>query len=416
MFFLVVAVFVFSVLGTSTRQAPAADVVVWGTLPYDLLKKTADAINLDRPGTITLNYEEIPEDEFEAALVDAMADGVGPDLVVTPQTLLGKIEKRLTLIGYDTLSERDFKDTYIEASEPLLTSKGAYGLPFLVDPMVMYWNRDILASSGVSRPPASWEEVLALSSKLTELNTDKSIKRSAVAFGEYNNVPYAKDIITTLIFQTGGKIVGRDMDDEIINLTAKNDVMSTSITPTFSFFTQFADPLKPIYSWNRSLPNAEAAFASGKLALYFAPASQYDVIRAKNPNLNFDVALMPQPQNAASKKTFGTVWSASIVNSSQNKAGAYQYATLLTSPLLVGTASQISKLPPARRDLLETLPGTASGDVFYISALWARSWLDPDPERTGAAMKAAIDAVVIQNEPLETAARTFGQRIEEILR
>lgn len=415
-FFLVVAVFVFSVLGTSNRQALPKEVVMWGTVPYDTLKKTTDALNLEKPGTITLNYRELSEDEFEATLVDAMADGVAPDLVLIPQTILKKNEKRLSLIGYESLSERDFKNDFIEGGETLLTTAGSYGLPFLVDPMVMYWNRDILANAGVSRPPASWEEVLAISSKLTEQSSDKSIKRSAIAFGEYQNVPYAKNIIATLLLQTGNRIVARDSSNSAVNLSVRDDAINTSVTPAFSFYTQFADPLKPIYSWNRSLPSAESAFASGKLALYFAPASAYDALMAKNPNLNFDVAVMPQPQNAGAKKTFGTVYSVSIVSTSQNKAGAFQYATFLTSPLVVGTAASVSKLPPARRDLLSTLPGTALGDVFYTSALWTRTWLDPDRDRTDQAVKATIDAIIIQNEPIETAARTFGQRIEEILR
>ena len=55
------------------------------------------------------------------------------------------------------------------------------------------------------------------------------------------------------------------------------------------FYTQFADPAKETYSWNKTFQNDKNAFISGKLAFYFGYASEYKDIQQKNPNLRFDI-------------------------------------------------------------------------------------------------------------------------------
>ena len=58
------------------------------------------------------------------------------------------------------ISERDFKNTYIEEGELYLAANGILGLPITVDPMVMYWNRDIFSSAAIAAPPSYWDEFL----------------------------------------------------------------------------------------------------------------------------------------------------------------------------------------------------------------------------------------------------------------
>ncbi len=417
--FLVTGVIIFAKFsGDTTSTIDDVQIQVWGTLPEGAITFLAENISSQQLGSVNIAYREISENDFEQTLIESLADGVGPDVVLLPNTLLLKNQKKLTLIGYDVFGARDFKDSFVEGAEPLMTSVGVYGIPLLVDPLVMYWNRDILTSKNVVRPPATWEEVLALTDILTERRDDRSIIKSAVALGDYTNVRYSKDIILALTMQAGGTFVGRDINDRPINLLESegNDNNSTPFGTTMSFFTQFSDPLKSVYSWNRSLPGSKEAFINGDLALYFGHASDAGDIRAKNPNLNFDIATFPQPKNSPTKLTSGVMYSLSILATSENKQAAYANIATLTSAGPSNIISNVMGLPPARRDLLSVSPGSAFGDIFWRSALWTKTWLDPNPKLTDIIFREGVDDIVTGKLKASDASKLISQRVSELLR
>lgn len=415
-FFLVIAVIVFAVFG-SGRNAPSnVPVVIWGTLPESLLPRVVETLNTATNGSAKIIYREIEANKFEDTLTSALADGSGPDVVIMPESLLYQNRKRLALISYNAYSERTFKDAFIAASEVLLTDKGSYGLPLLADPMVMYWNRDILSSAGIAKPPSTWEQVLALVPSISEVNDDKTIKRSAIAIGDYSNVTHSKEILSALMMQAGSKMVGWKSSDEAVNQISVSKIAEGNpIEDALGFFTEFVDPNKPMYSWSRALPDSLDYFTRGDLALYFGPASDEAKIRAKNPNLNFDVAILPQPGTAATKSTFTTVWSFSVLSSSKNQQASLNMIALLTGHDAAKLVSDATKLSSVRRDILSETADSAERSVFNESALFSDSWLDPLPPRTSAILATAIDAIVSGQSIVADAAKTVGKQIDEIL-
>jgi len=416
-FFLVVAVIVFAAFGTSSTNKQAATVEIWGTLPTSVFSNIVNTLNSAQPGTLNMVYKEIDPATFEGILVNAIADGEGPDAVLLPSDLLVKQQRKLALVSFEAYSERDFKDSFIQGSEILLTTKGTYGLPFLVDPLVMYWNRDILNAAAIAVAPTSWEQMLSLSEKLTKRDEANVIKQATLPFGDYANVDHAKDIITTLMMQSGSRLTGRDNNGNVKNLTADNAGYSTNPVQTaLDFYTQFADPLKPVYTWNRSFVSSKDAFLNGDLAFYFGPASEYKELQSKNPNLNFDVAAYPQPKLATVKKTGATIYSFSVLASSRNQSAAFGTIAVLTSAEVEKMANITTGLPPARRDLLSVPQSGAVGDVFWRSALWGATWLDPDPIKTDRIFNEAVGSIVTGRQKVDEASKTLGAQIDEILR
>ncbi|MFA6050610.1 MAG: extracellular solute-binding protein [Candidatus Paceibacterota bacterium] len=416
-FFLIIAVIVFAAFGTSTSNPETVQVEIWGTMPASVFSNITNDVNAIKPGTLNLFYKEIAPEVFESTLINALADGEGPDAVLLPSELLAKQQRKLALISFEAYTERDFKDNFIEGSEILLTPRGTYGLPFLTDPIVMYWNRDMLNSAAVASAPTSWEQVIALTEKLTVRREDRTIEKSTVSFGDYSNVDHAKDILATLMLQSGSRIVTRNSEGAVTNVMNDNgNYVSNPVLTALDFYTQFADPLKPVYTWNRSLPSSKQAFLNGDLAFYFGPVSELREIQSKNPNLNFDVATIPQPQNATVKKTGGTIYSFSVLAASENQQAALYTISTLTSPEVATMASNALSLPPARRGLLSVTPGTGTGEVFWRSALWTTTWLDPDPVQSDAAFQSAIDSVVTGREKVEQTSRSLSAKIDEIIR
>ena len=364
--------------GSSEAQnLPTAE--IWGVIPETQIAALKESLRDDE--TFKINYTEKRPELFYNNLIEALAAGNGPDLIIIPENLLRKLRSKIFTIPFETISERTFRDTYLDEGELFLTAEGAMALPFSVDPLVMYWNRDTFATAGLAKPPAIWDEFILLAQTLTDKDLNGNVFRSAVALGEFDNITNAKEILSALFLQIGAP-----------PLAASGGANNAGVS-ALNFYTQFSNPLGLTYSWNKSLPNSRDAFLAGDLAIYFGFASELPTLRAKNPNLYFDVAALPQPKGAKKSVTFGKLYGAAVLKSSKDIANSARIAFLLTSNQALKTFSQKSGWPPVRRDLLSAKPTDAFGALFYDSALKSRGWLDPDYWATSAAFKEMIESV-----------------------
>jgi ABC-type glycerol-3-phosphate transport system substrate-binding protein len=157
------------------------------------------------------------------------------------------------------------------------------------------------------------------------------------------------------------------------------------------YYTEFSNPVKSVYSWNRSMPNSRRAFISGDLTFYFGRASELSYIRQANPNLNFDVAPMPQIRDNSDEKVHARLHGLAVSQSSDNKSGAIRAATTLIRGPVIQTFAERSDLPPVRRDLLAQKPDkSATQSVFYDAALIAEGWLQPDEQRVNEIFRTMV--------------------------
>lgn len=46
-----------------------------------------------------------------------------------------------------------------------MTKDSIIAFPLTIDPLVMYWNRDILSNAGIVKPPAYWDEIYSIVKK-----------------------------------------------------------------------------------------------------------------------------------------------------------------------------------------------------------------------------------------------------------
>src|SRR4029077_4237029 len=122
---------------------------------------------------------------YQTDLLNAMAAGTGPDLFIVSQEELGAFGDKVLIIPYNTISQATYLGSYIDEGQLFLTSQGELALPFMVDPLVMYWNRDLFASAGQAQPPQYWTDLIALSPKITSLDNSQNVKRAAVALGQW---------------------------------------------------------------------------------------------------------------------------------------------------------------------------------------------------------------------------------------
>ena len=390
---ILIGVLIFS-LGKFGTSNQSVDLTVWGFLPASEFGSVVAKAGLANSDSVNITYEQKDEATFDTDFIEALASGVGPDLFMLSQDLILKYQDKIVTIPYSTLSERDFKDAFIEEGELYLTPQGILGIPFMIDPLVMYWNRTIFSNAGISTPPKYWSEFYDLAPRLTQKDGSLNVRQSATALGEYVNISHATEIMSTLMMQAGGKIAQRQPSGVVYStITQRFDAPVIPATTALSFYTEFTNPVKPFYSWNRSLPSSKNYFISGDLATYFGYASEIREIMSKNPNLNFNVAKMPQSKDVGQVITFGAMKAFAVPKASKKQAAAIQTALILVGKAPLTELASITRLPPVRRDMLAVRPSDDYFSVFYESAVQARAWLQPDRTQTNALFKEMIESV-----------------------
>lgn len=399
-FFILAALFgvlVFSgVIKIGTDNSPGAlgTVVLWGTVKTQAVAPALDAFNLANQSFI-VKYVEKSAETFDQDLLEALAEGRGPDMYLLTDDLVFRYKNKTLTIPYDNFPLASFKQSFAGAGEVFLTSKGILAFPMFIDPLMMYYNRSILDANGIAIPPANWNELVAMVSTLTKKNESNIIEQSAVALGQFSNITHAKDIIATLLMQIGNPIVAEQ--NGIFVSTLGGDTGKADLGSVLKFYTDFADPLKSVYSWNRSFTNSSDAFSSERLAFYFGFGSELATLVDKNPNQNFLIAPVPQMKGATFKLTSARVSGIAISAFSKNITTAVTAAGLMSAGDFASTLANALGVAPARRDLLQNIPKDAYSPSLYASALYARSWLDPSPKDTDNIFRGMVEGVLSNN-------------------
>lgn len=380
--------------GDNSAQKTGA-VVVWGTLPAAQVTPSLNQMKELHKQFSKVSYVERDEATIGRELSDAIATGAGPDLVIISQESLVAERGKVNLIPSSSLSERTYRDTYLPIYELYLTEGGSYGIPLVVDPLVLYYNKTLIANAGAVRPPATWEAVTGLAPYLTVVNDAQTISRSTIAFGTYGNVDHARAILSLLFFQAGQSITAESGQGLRATLArSSTDATGGSATESaLNFYTEFANPNKTIYSWNRSLSSSRQAFTVGDVALYPGYASEVKRLAAANPNLNFDMAPVPQPGTAAVRVTYAKAYAMVIPKAARNASGAYQTAMAFTAADTLPSLARALGMAPAVRAYLTPSNKDLYESVYYPEALIARGWLSPAPTATDSIFASMIDNV-----------------------
>lgn len=381
---------------TSLNKNSIGTVVVWGSLPDATVSTLLSALAANNSDYSSVTYQMIPEAQLVPQLVEAIASGTGPDLVILPEAELVSQGGKIQPISYSALSKRDFQSTYLQASEVFLSDAGIEGIPFTADPLIMYWNRTLFSNAGIANPPRYWDDVAADAPKLTTAEKNGTLSTSAVPFGTWQNVSHAKEIFLTLLNQLGDPVV-------VPNTTGvgggfRSVFASSNGSPTLPadsallFYSDFSDPAKPAYSWNSAQPDSADAFTAGTLAIYFGFASELPQIRAANPNLNFDIAPVPSIRGGG-QGTYAALTVLSIPRGAQNPTGALALAEALSGQPIQQLLAQKLSMPSVRRDVPPTDAGNPYTGVFWNAALSAFAFPDPDPGATASIFERMVENV-----------------------
>jgi multiple sugar transport system substrate-binding protein len=395
-FFILLGVGVFAAFGGLLGGSSVGPVTIWGTLDSNMMNTMIGTLRSSDKTFSAVKYVQKDAATYDSDLVNAMASGQGPDLFLVSQDEVTSFANKITPVPYATYSQAQFTGSFIDEGQIFLTPNGALALPLLVDPLVMYWNRSLFASAGLAQPPQYWSDFLTIAPKLTSLDAGNNVHQSAVALGTWKNIDNAKAILSALFMQAGDPIVTHDANGNLLPVLGQMpaNAPSNPAESALRFYTEFADPGKTTYSWNNALPQSGTAFVDGSVGAYFGFASEYATIAARNPNLSFGVAVLPQLEGNTTHLTFGNITGVAISRTAANPNGALLVAEHLTGQAAVSALAQQIFLPPVRRDVVVDTSSNAAAAIFVQSSLIARAWLDPNPAGTDTVFGNMVNEVL----------------------
>lgn len=397
-------------------DGPVVGVVsIWGVLPREAVAPIIDELMKNDKAYERVSYRSIEVANFNDELVNALADGQGPDIILISHEQLVEMRRRIQPISYDSFPLRDIKNIYVDGAQIFTLSDGLYAYPVAVDPLVMYWNRDLVTSDGFLEAPTTWEAMVnEYLPTLIRRNPDRSITRSVIAFGEYNNIRNGFGIISMLLMQAGTKgVVDENGKTYRIELNQSTDGSSEPLRVVSDFYTRFSKPTNSLYSWNRSFSSDLDRFISGELVFYFGYASEGPEIERRNPNLNFDIAEVPQGAASTVRRTYGRFYGIAALRSSDNLAGASTVLQLLGSKDISDKISQSAAMVPVFRTSVSGGSNDTYGRISYKSATIAYGWLNPRLSKSNEILKTMTEDINENRRDVGGAANDVVERLEQ---
>ena len=385
-------VLIFAIATSTAKNSSVGPVTIWGTVDSSTFTSMIQTAANTYPALSGATYVQKDSKTYASDLTAAWAAGSGPDLFLMTQDQAVMDAGEVVLFPYASVPLTQFQNAFIEGANPFLVPKGIVALPIAADPLVLYWNKDLLATASYAQPPQYWDQLFDMATKITQRDDAGTILKSAVALGEYQNIDDAKDILAALILQAGGTLTTYDTTGRLESSISKAGISSSepAVETALRFYTEFSDPSKTDYTWNGSLSEASQEFAQGNLALYVGYASEEQLMKKENPNLNFAVAALPQIRHAAHSIDVARVYGLAVTRTSHNISGAQAVAAALAGTENSAAYANAFGLSSARRDVLSQ---TTTGDqtLFNAETIVSYGWADPNPGKTATMFQAMIE-------------------------
>ena len=402
-------------IGERCKDATGAkgDVTIWGTLPEAEMSVITQKFNIEAK-TYAVRYTYVSEESFNQTLIEALASGVGPDMILAPyQIILSQVDR---IYPYQ-MDEKTFRDIYIDGASVLSTAQGALALPVSVEPMMLFYNRTLFSKHGITSPPEYWDELTTLAPVLTIKNGGR-FTESAVALGT-PSVPYGKDIIMTIVSQLGQVPVVRYADRSgnvsfavLVNQPVTEESTIAPLATVNRFFTQFGDPGQNAYSFDQGQTGSVVdIFVAEKLAMYIGYSGEYSTLKARNPRADFQMTILPQTRGYNTFSTGMRMNAIATLRTTKNPITAAavqsQFGGGNTSLALASTVGGV----PALRSYA-TNPSV--DPIIGRSMLVARGWYDSYQKETDAYAASMISDIINSRSGINEASQTFAARLRDL--
>lgn len=401
--------------GGSGGSAPVS-ITIWGSFDETAFSNTMQSAGITEDEQLSVEYRYVPESELRTQLVNALARDRGPDALLFPHTQLLKLDEFFVTVSSRTYSKRRFRNNFVEGAELFERPNGIIGLPFAMDPLVMYWNRDILTQAGFTAPPAQWSALSDYIDRITVVDDQRNISRATIALGTNDNITKSNETLASLYLQAGNPIVTRSGEAYSSTLSGTRR-SGQQAEAGLRLYTQFANPSASSYTWNSNMPQDRQAFVSGRLSMYFDSGTAITGVRERNPNLNFDVARIPQRENGE-PRTYADIYGLGLLDSvdRRRQSRVFEALSRLTSQNMAQTIVERTNYTAVHKSVVSNYnPEDPYKATLLDNAVIARGWLNPNPNRVDVVFQDMITGVTSGRKSVGGAVNDAGRSLDALL-
>ena len=347
-------------------------------------------------------------EEYEDELLRSFAEGNGPDIFSVHNTWLGTYQSLATpmpdsvelvyqevtgglkseviavIREEETMSIRDLETNFVDVvAEDVVRSyqpdsKTAaedkiWALPYSVDTLALFYNKDILNSEGIAEPPTSWSEFQEAVQEISLLDLDGDVVQSGAALGTTENVERAFDIVSILMMQNGTPMTSSSGKASFSEVPEGSSSRVPPALSALEFYTDFANPVKVVYSWNEGMDSSFDEFANGTTAFFLGYSYHIPLLRAQSPKLNFDITPLPQISDSRTVN-YANYWVETVSKDSDYSDYAWDFIQFAASAEQVTSYLDEADRPTALRSLINTQSDDLDLSVFANQVLTANSW------------------------------------------
>jgi len=411
---IIILLFIVNAIWPKKTVKPAY-LLIWGVYDDESAFKAQIEEYSKANKTITIKYEKKNPATYEEDLMRAFAENKAPTIFMIHNTWLPKYKNLLSelpdALAKEILPFETFRNSFVDVVEKDFSENGKiYALPLYVDTLAMYYNKDFFNSAGISEPLETWDDLILNIDGLIKKDKWGQIIRAGVAMGTAENVNRATDILSLLMLQGGTKMISDDRKrttfQESIRIDEKYYYPGQE---ALRFYTDFANPAKRIYTWNKQMPYSIDAFIQGKTAIMFNYSHQIPVIKDRAPYLNFGIAPMPQVKDRAFDVNYANYWGFAVAKKAKSLENdritqeAWRFLVFLTQQKGSKTYLEKTKKPTARKDLVGWQKDHPELGVFAMQSLTAKSWYQVDNLKIENIFSNAIDSVILGSATVEKA-------------
>jgi ABC-type glycerol-3-phosphate transport system substrate-binding protein len=401
---------------------------------------------------VTIEYRKLRYEEYEKELLEAFAEDNGPDIFSIGNTWMGKYQSKIAplpaetkmvypvekgLIKKETVPElraqktitiKEIRDSFVDAAanDAIVSVKDAatgklkeeiMALPLSVDALALYYNRDLLNNAGIASPPAYWNKDFQSAVKsLTKQDINGQLIQSGISLGGGSNIDRSGDILSVLMMQNGAAMIE---DSQVVFDRIPAAFASEKYNPgieALRFYTDFSNPAKEVYTWNKDLDNSLSLFLSGRLAMMIGYAYELPIIESQAPKLKLGIAKLPQIEGSGQNVNFANYWIETVSKKSQHIDEAWDFVQFAARAENAKTYIDRTKKPPALRALIAGQKDDVEMGVFADEVLTARSWYyGKDAVAAEEIMAGLIDDTAAGKDKIENLIRQAAIKIQQTI-
>ncbi|MEX1123797.1 MAG: hypothetical protein WEC81_01340 [Patescibacteria group bacterium] len=407
-------------------------------LPFDEVKtyqKISEQFITANPGA-ELNFKFIDAKdakEYEAKVVNEIADGAGPDIWVVRSDWIPKHAAKSLPYTADNENPIASAKTVIEpALVDLNIYQGElYGVPLFADSLAVIYNVDFIravadgASASVvktlSQFPATWK-VVQDQAALVSKKSGSVITRSAIALGTIETGYAPVDVLSAMLVQNGASVLNDDETKVAFDLAQFKDGKSSfPATEALDLFTSFARSSKSNYSWNNDLGAALEAFKAGKTGAIIGYYSLLRELVDEEPSFEIGVAALPQISTKTDRVDFGITWSHIINAQSTAPVLAKSYLSYLTQGDVQKAYIELTGkigAAPLEQEVSDDIssPGLAASEVYWPQLKTVQQLTKKDWQRVDEILQDTVKLVINSKGSLQSAINTAAKQLEELIK